>query len=69
MGLHRDNEHHDEHYFNDHEREEDAETKHHRKRVRQMLEDRLDRKRLKEELDDFDGILEDEFEWEQINKG
>jgi hypothetical protein len=36
----------------------------HKKRVRRLLEDRLERKRLKEELDDYDGESEDAFDWD-----
>jgi hypothetical protein len=36
------------------ELEEDRDRLSHRKRVRQMLEERLERKRLQEELDEFD---------------
>jgi hypothetical protein len=38
----------------------------HRRRTRKLLEDRLERQRLREELDDFDTNLddmEDEFDW------
>ncbi len=36
----------------------------HKKHVRQMLEDRLERRRLKEELEFFDGELDAEFDWD-----
>ncbi len=65
MGLHKDNDYRDDHHVNDADREEDPETRHHRKRIRQMLEDRLERKRLRDELDDFESMFEDEFDWEQ----
>ena len=55
--------------YNDHRlfsevNHDDQETMKHRKRVRQMLEDRIDRKRLKEELDDE---LEGEFDWKDLD--
>lgn len=55
--------------YNDHRlfsevNEDDQETMKHKKRVRQMLEDRIDRKRLKEELDDE---LEGEFDWKDLD--
>lgn len=65
MGLHKDSDHRDDFNLNEVERDEDPEVRHHRKRVRQMLEERLERKRLKEELDDFDSLCEDEFDWDQ----
>lgn len=65
MGLHKDNDYRDDYGLNDVEREEDLESRHHRKRIRQMLEDRLERKRLQAELDDYDTMFEDEFEWDQ----
>lgn len=68
MGLHKENDYRDDYNLNDYDQEEDAETRHHRKRVRQMLEERLERKRLKEELDDLDGIFEDEFDWQDKEK-
>lgn len=50
--------------FSEIECEEDAAVRHHKKRVRQMLEDRLERKRLKAQLDDLD---EDEFDWDDFD--
>jgi len=46
--------------------QESEEVLSHRRRTRKMLEDRLERKRLRQELDDFDSDLddmEDEFDW------
>ena len=40
----------------------------HKKRVRRMLEDRLEQKRLKKELEDFEGELEDDFDWDEIKR-
>lgn len=54
----------DEANFSEIEFEEDAAVRHHKKRVRQMLEDRLERKRLKAELEDLD---EDEFDWDDFD--
>lgn len=64
MGLYKDNEVRDDYSVNEVDQSEDAEVRHHRKRVRQLLEERLERKRLKEELDDFDNLDEDEFDWD-----
>ena len=47
-----------------HDHDDDQETIKHKKRVRHLLEDRLDRKRLKEELDDE---LEGEFDWKDLD--
>ena len=61
MGLHKDYD--DSQSFSDFNYEEDPEELNHKKRVRQMLEERLERKRLKEELDDeFEG----EFDWDDL---
>ena len=49
------------------EHEEDSATLQHRREVRRMLEDRLDRKRLRDEIEDFDGELEDEFDWDTFD--
>lgn len=68
MGLHKDYDYRDDYNLNDYDHEEDAETRHHRKRVRQMLEERLERKRLKEEIDDIDDLLEDEFDWDHTER-
>ncbi len=65
MGLHKDKDYRDDYNLNEVDRDEDPEVRHHRKRVRQMLEERLERKRLREELDDFDTLFEDEFDWDQ----
>lgn len=36
-----------------------------KKDVRRKLEARMDRKRLKEELEDYEGELDDEFDWNE----
>ncbi|MDA9271852.1 hypothetical protein N9Q05_00495 [bacterium] len=38
----------------------------HKKRVRRMLEAKIERKRLKEELEDYEGELDDEFDWDNL---
>ncbi len=49
-----------------HDKEDSAVVQHHRE-VRRMLEDKLDRKRLKNELEDFDGELEGDFDWDEFD--
>ena len=71
MGLRRDsNDIHD--AYSDFEYEEDGEDLAHKREIRRMLEEKLERKRLKLELrdeldpefnDDFDEELEDVFDW------
>ncbi len=68
MTLRKEQGYSDDQNFSDFDYHEDAQASPHKKRVRQMLEDRLDRKRLKEELDDFDGELEDKFDWDEIKR-
>ena len=63
MGLHKDQD--DSQSFSDFSFEEDPEELNHKKRVRQMLEERLERKRLKEELEDE---FDDEFDWDDIDR-
>lgn len=38
----------------------------HQKKVRQQIEDRLALKRLKQELEYFDGELDGEFDWQHL---
>ncbi len=38
----------------------------HKKQVRQRLEERLELKRLKKELEYFEGELDGEFDWEHL---
>lgn len=38
-----------------------------KKHIRQMIESRLERKKLKEELEDYEGELDDEFDWDKID--
>lgn len=38
----------------------------HKKDVRRKLEMRLERKRLKEELEDYEGELDDDFDWSDL---
>lgn len=48
--------------------DEDQNELAHKKHVRQMLEDRLERKRLKEELEYFEGELDADFDWDYLEK-
>lgn len=63
MSLHKD--HDDSQSFSDFNYEEDTDALNHKKRIRQMLEERLERKRLKEELDDE---LDGEFDWSELDR-
>ena len=63
MGLHKDFD--DSQSFPDVNYQEDREDLPHRKQVRRMLEDKLERRRLKEELDDE---LEGEFNWDDFDR-
>lgn len=48
--------------------DEDTEaTDSHRREVKRMLEDKLERKRLRDELEDFDGELEGDFDWDDFD--
>lgn len=64
MGLHKD---YDENKsFSDFNYEEnDEETLNHKKQVRRLLEERLERKRLKAELEDE---LDGEFDWDDLDR-
>ena len=66
MGLHRD--HDGGRSYVDMSHEEDKNELSHRKHIRQQLESRLERKRLKEELEYFDGELDGEFDWNYLDK-
>lgn len=64
MSLHED---YDDQSFSDYKYENETDIEH-RKNVRRMLEDRLERKRLKDEFkDDFDE-LSGEFDWDLFEK-
>ena len=54
--------------YSDLNHEDDKQTLSHKKHVRQMLEKRFDQKRLKEELEFFDGELDGEFDWHYLDK-
>lgn len=45
---------------------DDGETLEHKREVKRMLEERLEQKRLKNELEDFDGELEGKFDWDDV---
>ncbi len=47
--------------------DEDSDVTDHKREVKRMLEDKLERKRLKNELEDFDGELEGEFDWDEFD--
>jgi hypothetical protein len=48
--------------------DDDVEVSAHDKDVRRKLEARLERRRLKEELEDYEGELDDDFEWDDVDK-
>ncbi|KTD67377.1 MULTISPECIES: PA3496 family putative envelope integrity protein [Legionella] len=65
MALHED---YDDQSFSDYNYDEDIDSSAHRKNVRRMLEEKLERKRLKEEFkDDFDELSGD-FDWDVLDK-
>ncbi|AWN74046.1 hypothetical protein LEAN103870_08315 [Legionella anisa] len=65
MDLHED---YDDQSFSDYNYDDDIESTAHRKNVRRLLEEKLERKRLKEEFkDDFDELSGD-FDWDVIDK-
>lgn len=66
MALHED--YNDESSFMNMSSEEDSDTVMHKKHVKKMLEQRLERKRLKEELEYFDGELDADFDWDYVDK-
>lgn len=51
-------------YFSENNTEEPPEDLPHKRRVRQMLDERLERKRLRDEIDELDG----EFDWEELKR-
>jgi len=63
MGLHKDV---DEGSYssNDLSYEGTNEDLSHKKRIRKMIEDRLEKKRMREELDELDG----EFDWDELDR-
>ena len=66
MSLHKN--HDESRSFIDFHHEDDKKELSHRKHIRQMLENRLEQKRLKEELEYFDGELDGEFDWNYLDK-
>lgn len=49
-----------------HHHEDDESDISHKKEVKKLLEKRLEQKRLRDELEDFDGELEDDFDWDEF---
>jgi hypothetical protein len=65
MSLHEDYDHR---VFSDYNFDDEVEDLPKKKRIKRMLEDRLERKRLKDEFkDDFDE-LSGEFDWDELDK-
>lgn len=68
MSLHEES---DDYSFSDYNYEDDVDDiqkLHQRKKVKRLLEERLERKRLKDEFkDDFDE-LSGEFDWDDLDK-
>ncbi len=66
MGLHH--EEHGDHSFSDYNLDDNVEDIAQKKKVKRLLDERLERKRLKEECkDDFDEI-NGEFDWDELNQ-
>lgn len=63
MSLHKDHDD-DSHYFHDGALENSPEELSHRRQVRKLLEERLERKRMKDELDELDG----DFDWDDLKR-
>jgi len=64
MGLHSEIDPDESSNFSDYPLdEEDSEAIMHKKRIKKLLEQRLERKRLKEEIDELDG----EFDWDEVD--
>ncbi|WP_298624745.1 PA3496 family putative envelope integrity protein [uncultured Legionella sp.] len=65
MALH---EEFDEQSFSDYNYDDEMDDMTHKKRVKRMLEDRLEKKRLRDEFkDDFDELSGD-FDWDELDK-
>lgn len=54
--------------FLDFNHEEEGQSLSHKRHIRQLLEKKLERKRLKEELEYFDGELDGDFDWDELEK-
>lgn len=39
-----------------------------KKEIRRKLEERMERRRLKQELEDYDGEYGDDFDWDEFDK-
>jgi len=66
MGLHRDYD--EKHTVVDIHLDESPHELGHKRHLRKMLEARLEHKRLKEELEDYEGELDDEFDWDFLDR-
>jgi hypothetical protein len=64
MGYYREHEKDDEQYFTEQEYDEEIVDMPDKKRVRRLLEEKLERKRLRQEIDELDG----EFDWDDLEK-
>lgn len=66
MGLHE--EEYEDQSFSDYNYDDDIDDMTQKKRIKRMLEDRLEKKRLRDEFkDDFDE-LSGEFDWDELDK-
>ncbi|MGL6030223.1 MAG: hypothetical protein ACRC0M_10670 [Legionella sp.] len=65
MGLHKD---YEDKTCSDYSYDEDVSDLDHKKKIKRLLEEKLERKRLKDEFkDDFDE-LNGEFDWDDLDK-
>lgn len=64
MSSRREWDHHDYHTHDFIQEHENPEELTHRKKIRKLLEDKLEKKRLRDEIDELDG----EFDWDYIDR-
>lgn len=64
MSLHRECDRRDSNAYDFMNERENPEELRHRKKIRKLLEDQLERKRLRDEIDELDG----EFDWDEMGK-
>jgi hypothetical protein len=54
--------------FDNNSDDDDIEISAHKKDIRRRLDAQLDRRRLKQELEDYEGELDDDFDWDELDK-
>lgn len=71
MKHHNDYDEYDDHHLSSEQGDDlefDPADSHRKMEIKRKLDERMERRRLKQELEDYEGELDEEFDWEDFDK-